>query len=112
MRRCCEKSGWGKVLILFCLVNIPTVCDESSQKLGAAAVKKWDKRIVQMMIQSSLPNDAFLSGWFSKTGQRCKRLFMSSMGEISTFQATTVTATKYLSLFCCFLEAVTGVDRK
>jgi len=58
------------------LVNIPTVGDESSQKLGAAAVKKWDKRIVPAMTRSSLPDDAFLSGWFSKTGQRRKRLFM------------------------------------
>jgi hypothetical protein len=36
----------AKALILFRLVNIPTLGDESSQKQRALAVKKWDKGTV------------------------------------------------------------------
>jgi hypothetical protein len=97
------------VLILFCLVNIPTFKDESSQKPGAVAVKKWDKGAVDAEVRAGLPDYAFWGDRFSKTGLRHNRLFMRLMGKISTFQATTVTATSISLFFSCFLEAVTGV---
>ena len=39
----CEKSGWRNYVILFCLVNIPTVDTGSSQRRRKMGVKKWDK---------------------------------------------------------------------
>ena len=44
--RGCEKSGWAKCIILFCLVNIPTVRTRScSERMRRGSVKKWDNRI-------------------------------------------------------------------
>jgi hypothetical protein len=97
------------VLILFCLVNIPTIGDESSQKPGVVSVKKWDKGTVDAEVQADLPDYVFWADRFSKTGLRHNRLFMRSMGKISTFQATTVTATSISLFFSCFLQAVAAV---
>jgi hypothetical protein len=55
-------------------------------------------------------NVRFGPGRFSKTGHPHKHLFMRLMGRISTFQATTVTATSICLFFSCFLEAVIAVD--
>ncbi|WP_353070065.1 hypothetical protein RBB75_07590 [Tunturibacter empetritectus] len=96
----------GKVLILFCLVNIPTFGDGSSQKPGAVAVKKWDKKTVDAEMRAGLPECALWYAQFSKIGLPHKRLFMRLMERISTFQATTVTATSISLFFSCFLKAV------
>jgi hypothetical protein len=106
VRRRCEKSGWDNLLVLFYLVNIPTIGAESSQKPERGAVKKWDKKAVGTMIEAGLPDCAVWRDRFSKTGTWLKCLFMRSMGRISTFQARTVTATSIFIFFSCFLEAV------
>jgi hypothetical protein len=45
MGRACEKAGWPNCIILFCLVNIPTVGSKSSQERVAMDVQKWDKQV-------------------------------------------------------------------
>jgi hypothetical protein len=54
----------------------------------------------------------FWGGWFSKKGLDLKVVNQEQMGEISTFQATTVTATSIFLLFSCFLEAVAPLHRR
>jgi hypothetical protein len=67
-------------MILFYLVNIPTVGDESSRKLKGMAVRKWDKRAADETNGAILPECALWAGRFSKTGHWHKYLFMRSMG--------------------------------
>jgi hypothetical protein len=68
VRRRCEKSGWDNLLVLFYLVNIPTLGAESSHKSKWGAVKKWDKKAVGAMIGAGLPEYAVRRDQFSKTG--------------------------------------------
>jgi hypothetical protein len=55
----CEKSGGDNVLILFCLVNIPTFGAVSSHKVKGSAVKKLDKKTVEATITAGLPECTF-----------------------------------------------------
>jgi hypothetical protein len=101
VRRGCEKSGWDNLLVLFYLVNIPTLGAKSSHKANWGDVKNWDKKTVGTMIEASLPECAVWRDRFSKTGNWLKYLFMRSMGGISTFQARTATATNIFLFFSC-----------
>jgi len=62
-------------MIMFRLVNIPTFGSESSHKARQFAVKKWDKRAVGGTKGAGLPNHAYRSDRFSKTGQWYKSIF-------------------------------------
>jgi hypothetical protein len=61
--------------------------------LGIAAVKKWDKPGRCGGIGRLLTHLAFAGVRFSKTGTWVNLMIGKEMGWLSTFQATTVTAT-------------------
>jgi hypothetical protein len=63
----CEKSGWTNSIILFHLINIPTVGARSSPDLTLVDVKKWDKQVARSDLGTGLPRHAIGSVWFSKT---------------------------------------------
>jgi hypothetical protein len=75
-------------------------------------VKNWDNGGRSRTGGEGLPKLAFWDAWFSKTGQELKSKSVKRLEEISTFQATTVTAISISSLLSCFLEAVSTIDGK
>jgi hypothetical protein len=63
------------------------------------AVKKWDKEFVVGRFGETLPMCPYWRGRFSKTGTGVKLMKLKQMGEISTFQARTTTATGIFLLY-------------
>jgi hypothetical protein len=51
----CEKNGWRNYIILFRLVNIPTVDAGSSQSRRKMDVRKWDKWMDEGLVWVGLP---------------------------------------------------------
>jgi hypothetical protein len=98
-------------MIMFCLVNIPTIRSVSSHERRGLTVKKWDKRAIGLRCGLSIPNCACLGGRFSKTGRGGKFIGINEMGVISTFQAQTTTATSIFFFSIVSLEAVAPLDR-
>ena len=98
-------------MIMFYLVNIPTIRSVSSHDRRGLAVKKWDKRAIGPRCGMSIPNCACFGGRFSKTSQGSKFIGMNEMGGISTFQARTTTTTSIFFFSIVSLEAVAPLDR-
>jgi hypothetical protein len=79
------------------LIDIPTLGSRSSLERRRAVVKKWDKETVRVGKWFVFPKYALGYVSFSKTGMPFKYLKVKQMGRISTFQATTTTATSICS---------------
>jgi hypothetical protein len=97
----CEKSGWCKCVILFRLVNIPTVGTRSCLEEKSCSVKKWDNRIVHQMRRVNLPRLPFRGVLFSKTGQGLKSMSANRWEGYPLFKRQRLLLLVFLSFLSC-----------
>ena len=93
----------------FVLMMMPVACtfwNRSSRRMQQWAVEKRENGGCFPNGWPAFPILRFPNPWFSKSGREHKPLMACGFGRVSTFQATTVTTSFFVSSFTSFLEAV------